>query len=99
MRLLVSRLEVVKRISFLWNPGLLAVLVFSGELHTIFLSRFYLNSKRFGIADVSNERSMHSDTTKRSGGIWIFLPVFCLAGYAGLYFVLFRRLKFPGNVP
>ncbi len=67
---------VVKQISFFWNPALLAVLVFSV---TIFLSRFYLHSKRFGIADVSNERSMHSGTTKKSGGIWIFLPVFCLA--------------------
>ncbi|EMO64973.1 hypothetical protein LEP1GSC133_2846 [Leptospira borgpetersenii serovar Pomona str. 200901868] len=66
----------MKQISFFWNPGLLCVLVF---LVTFFFSWIYLHSKRFAISDISNERSMHVGTTKKSGGIWIFLPVFCLA--------------------
>ncbi|WP_061222993.1 sugar phosphotransferase [Leptospira weilii] len=66
----------MKQFSFLWNPGLLCVLVF---LVTSFFSWIYLHSERFGISDISNERSMHVGTTKKSGGIWIFLPVFCLA--------------------
>ncbi|XDD49217.1 sugar phosphotransferase [Leptospira sp. WS92.C1] len=64
------------QISHFWNPGILSVLLF---LITAILSWIYLRSETFGITDVSNERSMHIGTTKKSGGIWIFLGVFSIA--------------------
>ncbi|OLY65106.1 sugar phosphotransferase [Leptospira santarosai] len=76
----------MKQISFFWNPGLLCVLIF---LVTSFSSWIYLHSERFGISDISNERSMHVGTTKKSGGIWILLPVFCLA------VIWFGRFEIP----
>ncbi|MCG6167409.1 MraY family glycosyltransferase [Leptospira sanjuanensis] len=63
-------------ISHFWNPGILSVLLF---FITAILSWMYLQSDTFGISDVSNERSMHVGTTKKSGGIWIFLSVFSIA--------------------
>ncbi|PJZ43303.1 sugar phosphotransferase [Leptospira kmetyi] len=66
----------VEPISHFWNPGILSVLLF---FITAILSWIYLRSETFGISDVSNERSMHVGTTKKSGGIWIFLGVFSIA--------------------
>ncbi|TGK31097.1 sugar phosphotransferase [Leptospira gomenensis] len=66
----------MKQISFFWNPGLLSILVF---LFTAFFSWMYLRSKSLGIADVSNERSMHVGSVKKSGGIWILLSVLSCA--------------------
>ncbi|WP_061245245.1 MraY family glycosyltransferase [Leptospira noguchii] len=66
----------MKQISFFWNPVFTCALIF---LAASFFSWIYLHSKRFSISDVSNERSMHVGTTKKSGGIWILLPIFCLA--------------------
>lgn len=66
----------MKQISFFWNPVFTCALIFFA---TSFFSWIYLHSKRFTISDVSNERSMHVGTTKKSGGIWILLPIFCLA--------------------
>lgn len=66
----------MKQISYFWNPGLLSLLVFS---FTALFSWIYLKSKTLGIADVSNERSMHVGSVKKSGGIWILLSVLLCA--------------------